>query len=136
MIRQGRSLERESLLLYQRERRMSLKNLTRENYDSFPQRLRRRVKEWWWPVLLFILTCGSGYMMITAERREKADLAKTIERIIYESAMKGCPVFTDGKTHIVISAGSTEEARSMLGKIVVDLESFHAAINKAEGVKK
>lgn len=112
-----------------------LADLTREN----SQRLSVRLKRWLWENgLALVILIGAvtyGGSMIYDLHLERGKLKKALDRVIFESGMKGCPVYHDGRTTFIISAATTEEARNVLGRIANEADDFHAAINKVEKVK-
>lgn len=114
---------------------MGLMHLTRENWDSPKARFKRKLKASLPYITFYTLTALGLCLLIHQKVEENKKLTNAINQIIYEHGMKGCPVLTEGRTNIVISAESTLDARNALGKIANDLDDFHAAINKAERIK-
>lgn len=114
---------------------MKLSSLTRENWDSPRAKIKRKAKAVSPFITLYILTVLGLGLLIYQKAEENRQLKNTLSQIIFEHGMKGCPVLTEGRTNIVISAETTLDARNALGKIANDLDDFHAAINKAERIK-
>lgn len=112
-----------------------LKGLTKENWNKPKARFLRFLKRnAVWGLLLLGLGTYTGYQEWSFGKELQKERF-LVYRLMHESALKGCPVFSPPST-IIVSGDNPKAMRRALDIAVQDLENFNVELSKlTEGAK-